>query len=51
MDSVTSDGEKLMDDGHYASDEIKSRVESLQELWQELLASSNDKRKCVCLCV
>jgi len=45
MDSVTSDGERLVDNGHYASDEIKSRVDSLQELWQQLLASSNDKRK------
>jgi len=51
VDSVTSDGEKLVDNGHYASDEIKSRVESLQELWKELLASSNDKRKFSCMCV
>jgi len=40
-----------MDNGHYASDDIKSRVESLQELWQELLASSNDKRVFVFVCV
>ncbi|XP_065916481.1 spectrin alpha chain, non-erythrocytic 1-like [Dysidea avara] len=43
VDSVTLDGEKLVDNGHYASDEIKSRVESLEELWSELLALSNDK--------
>lgn len=44
VDSVSSAGEKLVNSNHYASDEIKSRIESLQELWKNLLASSADKR-------
>ena len=45
VDSVSLAGEKLVNDNHYASDEIKSRVDTLQELWQSLLASSADKRE------
>lgn len=44
VDSVSLAGEKLVDTNHYASDEIKNRLESLQELWKDLLASSADKR-------
>lgn len=44
VDSVSSAGEKLVNSDHYASDEIKNRIESLQELWKNLLASSADKR-------
>ena len=45
VDSVSLAGEKLVSNDHYASDEIKSRIESLQELWKNLLTSSADKRK------
>ena len=45
VDSVSLAGEKLVNSDHYASYEIKSRVDTLQELWQNLLASSADKRK------
>ena len=43
LDAVDSTGEQLIDDGHYASDQIRERLDELHKLWAHLFERSNDK--------
>ncbi|XP_065538942.1 spectrin beta chain, non-erythrocytic 5 [Lathamus discolor] len=44
LDSIKSEGEKMLREGHYAPEAIQSRLQEMEELWEELLASCQDKR-------
>ncbi|XP_052552192.1 spectrin beta chain, non-erythrocytic 5 [Tympanuchus pallidicinctus] len=44
LDSIRSEGEKMLRDRHYAPEAIQSRLQEMEELWEELLASCQDKR-------
>ncbi|NWJ06160.1 SPTN5 protein, partial [Crypturellus undulatus] len=44
LDSIKSEGEKMLRDRHYAPEAIQSRLQEMEELWDELLASCQDKR-------
>ncbi|NXN96468.1 SPTN5 protein, partial [Rhinopomastus cyanomelas] len=44
LDSIKSEGEKMIREGHYAPEAIQSRLQEMEELWEELLASCQDKR-------
>ncbi|XP_009997918.1 PREDICTED: spectrin beta chain, non-erythrocytic 5 [Chaetura pelagica] len=43
VDSIKSEGEKMLRERHYAPEAIQSRLEEMEELWEELLASCQDK--------
>ncbi|NWZ66645.1 SPTN5 protein, partial [Acrocephalus arundinaceus] len=43
LDSIRSEGEKMLHERHYASEAILSRLQEMEELWEELLASCQDK--------
>lgn len=38
------EGEQLINDGHYAVHEIEPRMKQIQDLWNELLLSCNEKK-------
>jgi len=42
---VDNTGEQLIGDGHYASDQIRERLDELHKLWAYLFERSNDKGK------
>ncbi|KAM6131195.1 spectrin beta chain, non-erythrocytic 5 [Pterocles gutturalis] len=44
LDSIKSEGEKMLHERHYAPEAIQSRLQEMEELWEELLASCQDKR-------
>ncbi|XP_054017486.1 spectrin beta chain, non-erythrocytic 5 [Dryobates pubescens] len=44
LDSTKYEGEKMLREGHYAPEAILSRLQEMEELWEELLASCQDKR-------
>ncbi|XP_010223508.1 PREDICTED: spectrin beta chain, non-erythrocytic 5-like, partial [Tinamus guttatus] len=44
LDSIKSEGEKMLRERHYAPEAIQSRLQELEELWDELLASCQDKQ-------
>lgn len=44
LDSIKSEGEKMIRERHYAPEAIQSRLQEMEELWEELLASCQDKR-------
>ncbi|NWS56399.1 SPTN5 protein, partial [Chunga burmeisteri] len=44
LDSIKSEGEKMLREGHYAPEAIQSRLQEMEELWEELLASCQDKQ-------
>ncbi|XP_075281439.1 spectrin beta chain, non-erythrocytic 5 isoform X3 [Opisthocomus hoazin] len=44
LDSIKSGGEKMLRERHYAPEAIQSRLQEMEELWEELLASCQDKR-------
>ncbi|XP_068017491.1 spectrin beta chain, non-erythrocytic 5 isoform X2 [Melanerpes formicivorus] len=44
LDSIKYEGEKMLREGHYAPEAILSRLQEMEELWEELLASCQDKR-------
>ncbi|NXG68257.1 SPTN5 protein, partial [Baryphthengus martii] len=44
LDSIKSEGEKMLRERHYAPEAIQSRLQEMEELWEELLASCQDKR-------
>ncbi|NWX12365.1 SPTN5 protein, partial [Aegotheles bennettii] len=44
LDSIKSEGEKMLHGRHYAPEAIQSRLQEMEELWEELLASCQDKR-------
>ncbi|KAI1237885.1 hypothetical protein IHE44_0013976 [Lamprotornis superbus] len=43
LDSIKSEGEKMLHDRHYAPEAILSRLQEMEELWEELVASCQDK--------
>ncbi|NXE64048.1 SPTN5 protein, partial [Calcarius ornatus] len=43
FDSIKSEGEKMLHERHYAPEAIQSRLQEMEELWEELLASCQDK--------
>ncbi|RWS27338.1 hypothetical protein B4U80_10632, partial [Leptotrombidium deliense] len=43
--SVCNSGEEMMNDGHFASDEIQKRIFSLNEKWQHLKEKANQRRQ------
>ncbi|XP_009944908.1 PREDICTED: spectrin beta chain, non-erythrocytic 5, partial [Leptosomus discolor] len=42
--AIKSEGEKMLRERHYAPEAIQSRLQELEELWEELLGSCQDKR-------
>uniref|UniRef100_G1NFS5 Spectrin beta, non-erythrocytic 5 n=1 Tax=Meleagris gallopavo TaxID=9103 RepID=G1NFS5_MELGA len=44
LDSIKLEGEKMLRERHYAPEAIQSRLQEMEELWEELLASCQDKR-------
>ncbi|NWW90294.1 SPTN5 protein, partial [Rhynochetos jubatus] len=44
LDSIKSEGERMLRERHYAPEAIQSRLQEMEELWEELLASCQDKR-------
>nr|XP_009682974.1 PREDICTED: spectrin beta chain, non-erythrocytic 5 [Struthio camelus australis] len=44
LDSIRSEGEKMLRERHYAPEAIRSRLQEMEELWDELLASCQDKQ-------
>lgn len=43
LDAVDNTGEQLIGDEHYASDQIRERLDELHKLWTYLFERSNDK--------
>ncbi|XP_051647894.1 spectrin beta chain, non-erythrocytic 5 isoform X2 [Manacus candei] len=43
LDSIKSEGEKMLHERHHASEAIQSRLQEMDELWEELLASCQEK--------
>ncbi|KAE8587142.1 hypothetical protein XENTR_v10021875, partial [Xenopus tropicalis] len=43
LDDIKSDGEKMLKDHHYASDIIHTRLQEMEELWEELLEKCTEK--------
>ncbi|NXU59728.1 SPTN5 protein, partial [Turnix velox] len=43
LDVIRSEGEKMLRERHYAPEAIRSRLQEMEELWEELLASCQDK--------
>ncbi|XP_069714086.1 spectrin beta chain, non-erythrocytic 5 [Phaenicophaeus curvirostris] len=44
LDCIKSEGEKMLIERHYAPEAIHSRLQEMEELWEELLASCQDKQ-------
>ncbi|XP_060684627.1 spectrin beta chain, non-erythrocytic 5 [Hemiscyllium ocellatum] len=42
--SIATEGEHMIDAGHYAAKEIEPRMKQIQKLWNELLENCQDKR-------
>ncbi|CAI5763944.1 spectrin beta chain, non-erythrocytic 5 [Podarcis lilfordi] len=45
LDSIKAEGEKMIQEGHCASDAIQSRLQEIDELWDELLQNCHEKRR------
>ena len=45
LDAVDTTGEQLIGDEHYASEQIRERLDELHKLWAYLFERSNDKGK------
>ncbi|OCT68556.1 spectrin beta chain, non-erythrocytic 5 [Xenopus laevis] len=43
LDDIKSDGEKMLQEHHYASDIIYTRLQEMEELWEELLEKCTEK--------
>lgn len=43
LDAVDTTGEQLIGDDHYASEQIRERLDELHKLWAYLFERSNDK--------
>lgn len=44
VDAVISEGEGLVKEDHYESEDIKKRMEEMEMSWQALLAASSEKK-------
>lgn len=47
LDAVDNTGEQLIGDEHYASEQIRERLDELHKLWAYLFERSNDKGKMI----
>ncbi|KAH0620637.1 hypothetical protein JD844_021300 [Phrynosoma platyrhinos] len=45
LHNIKAEGGKMLQDGHYASDAIQSRLQEIDELWNELLENCDEKRR------
>ncbi|XP_061467332.1 spectrin beta chain, non-erythrocytic 5 [Rhineura floridana] len=45
LESIKAEGEKMLQEGHYAPDAIWSRLQEMDELWDELLQNCHEKRR------
>ncbi|XP_062974523.1 spectrin beta chain, non-erythrocytic 5 [Elgaria multicarinata webbii] len=45
LDSIKAEGEKMLQEGHCAPDAIQSRLQEIDELWDELLENCHEKRR------
>ncbi|XP_063803707.1 spectrin beta chain, non-erythrocytic 5 isoform X2 [Pseudophryne corroboree] len=43
LDTIKADGEKMLQDNHYASKIIQTRLDEMEELWTELLEKCSEK--------
>ncbi|XP_063295491.1 spectrin beta chain, non-erythrocytic 5 [Pelobates fuscus] len=43
LDTIKAEGEKMLQAGHYAPDIIRTRLQEMEELWEELLEKCNEK--------
>ncbi|CAM5151113.1 unnamed protein product [Natator depressus] len=44
IDGIKAEGEKMLREGHYAPEAIQSRLQEMEELWDELLGNCHEKR-------
>ncbi|XP_032649741.2 spectrin beta chain, non-erythrocytic 5 [Chelonoidis abingdonii] len=44
IDNIKAEGEKMLQEGHYAPEAIQSRLQEMEELWDELLENCHEKR-------
>ncbi|XP_042315999.1 spectrin beta chain, non-erythrocytic 5 [Sceloporus undulatus] len=45
LHNINVEGGKMLQEGHYASDAIQSRLQEIDELWNELLENCDKKRR------
>ncbi|KAJ6667277.1 hypothetical protein lerEdw1_017255 [Lerista edwardsae] len=45
LDRIKADGEKMLQEGHWAPEAIHSRLQEIDELWDELLENCHKKRR------
>ncbi|XP_044291663.1 spectrin beta chain, non-erythrocytic 5 [Varanus komodoensis] len=45
LDSIKAEGEKMLREGHFAAEAIQSRLQEIDELWDELLENCHEKRR------
>ena len=43
LDAIDASGKQLIDDEHYASEQVQERLDELHELWQLLFSKSKEK--------
>ncbi|XP_070576983.1 spectrin beta chain, non-erythrocytic 5-like isoform X4 [Ptychodera flava] len=43
VDKLNQDGQKLIDDNHYASEDVQNRLDEINKRWAALLADTSDK--------
>lgn len=43
LDAVDNTGQQLINDEHYASDQVQERLDELHQLWNHLFERSKDK--------
>ncbi|XP_074853761.1 spectrin beta chain, non-erythrocytic 5 [Carettochelys insculpta] len=44
IDSTKAEGEKMIREGHYAFEAVQSRLQEMEELWDELLENCHEKK-------
>lgn len=42
--AVISQADDMLEDSHFASDEIRGHIQNLEELWQKLMDLTNEKK-------
>ncbi|KAM6459310.1 spectrin beta chain, non-erythrocytic 5 isoform 3-T3 [Liasis olivaceus] len=45
LNRIKTEGEKMLHEGHYASDVLQSRLQEIDELWDELLENCEEKKR------
>ena len=46
LEAIDTSGKQLIDDEHYASEQVQERLDELHELWRHLFDKSKEKGKC-----